>query len=205
MFPWVLADYESEEIDLANPKVYRDLSKPMGAIGSTRAEKFRERFESLESHFLKEDDPPPFHYGTHYSCAAYVVNYLMRIEPFSRLALLLQGGKFDLPDRMFSDIAASWRSASHDNLQDVRELIPEFFYLPDFLENKNSFDFGVKQDGSTVHHVKLPPWAKGDPRRFVRINRKVSIVNLNLLIYFFFTTDISSLITSRIRHLKVLT
>lgn len=205
VFPWVLADYESEEIDLANPKVYRDLSKPMGAIGSTRAEKFRERFESLESHFLKEDDPPPFHYGTHYSCAAYVVNYLMRIEPFSRLALLLQGGKFDLPDRMFSDIAASWRSASHDNLQDVRELIPEFFYLPDFLENKNSFDFGVKQDGSTVHHVKLPPWAKGDPRRFVRINRKVSIVNLSLLIYFFFTTDISSLITSRIRHLKVLT
>ena len=49
-------------------------------------------------------------------------------------------------------ISASWKSASHDNLQDVRELIPEFYYLPEFLENKNSFDFGTKQDGKTVHH-----------------------------------------------------
>lgn len=180
VFPWVLADYESEEIDLTNPDVYRDLSKPMGAIAAARAEQFKERYESLESHFLKKDDPPPFHYGTHYSCAAYVVNYLVRMEPFSRLALALQGGKFDLPDRLFSSIAASWKSASHDNLQDVRELIPEFFYLPEFLENNNSFDFGTKQDGSTVHNVKLPPWAKGDPRRFIRINRQVSTTTVSI-------------------------
>ena len=183
IFPWVLSDYESEEIDLTNPKVYRDLSKPMGAIGAARAKQFKERYESLESHFLKSDDPPPFHYGTHYSCAAYTVNYLVRLEPFSRLALSLQGGKFDLPDRLFSDIAASWKSASQDNLQDVRELIPEFFYLPEFLENKNSFDFGTKQNGSTVHHVNLPPWANGDPRRFIRINRQVSISQTFILIF----------------------
>ncbi len=175
VFPWVLADYESQDIDLSNPKIYRDLSKPMGALGKHRADQFKERYESLEHHFMKKDnDPPPFHYGTHYSCAAYVVNYLVRMEPFSRLALSLQGGKFDLPDRLFSDIAASWKSASHDNLQDVRELIPEFFYQPEFLENTNSFDFGTKQNGGTVHHVVLPPWARGDPRRFIRINRQVS-------------------------------
>ena len=175
VFPWVLCDYDSEEIDLNDPKIFRDLSKPMGALGKHRADQFRERYESLESHFMKKDnDPPPFHYGTHYSCAAYVVNYLMRMEPFSRLALSLQGGKFDLPDRLFNGISASWKSASHDNLQDVRELIPEFYYLPEFLENKNSFDFGTKQDGKTVHHVVLPPWAHGDPRRFIRINRQVS-------------------------------
>ena len=155
----------------------------MGAIGAARAKQFKERYESLESHFLKSDDPPPFHYGTHYSCAAYTVNYLVRLEPFSRLALSLQGGKFDLPDRLFSDIAASWKSASQDNLQDVRELIPEFFYLPEFLENKNSFDFGTKQNGSTVHHVNLPPWANGDPRRFIRINRQVSISQTFILIF----------------------
>ena len=28
--------------------------------------------------------------------------------------------------------------------EDVRELIPEFFYLPDFLKNKSKFDFGKK-------------------------------------------------------------
>jgi WD40 repeat protein len=128
-------------------------------------------------HYLDQDEheqPPPFHFGTHYSCAAYVVNYLIRLEPFTRLALTLPGGKFDLADRLFQSVAASWRSASRDNLQDVRELIPEFFYLPDFLLNKNAFNYGVTQHGKIVHHVTLPPWAKGDPTRFVRMQRKVS-------------------------------
>jgi hypothetical protein len=30
VFPWILADYESEELDLNNPATFRDLSKPMG-------------------------------------------------------------------------------------------------------------------------------------------------------------------------------
>jgi hypothetical protein len=32
IFPWVLADYTSSTIDLNNPSVYRDLSKPIGAL-----------------------------------------------------------------------------------------------------------------------------------------------------------------------------
>lgn len=32
VFPWVLKDYQSEKIDLNDPNVYRDLSKPMGAL-----------------------------------------------------------------------------------------------------------------------------------------------------------------------------
>ena len=30
--PWVISDYTSLELDLSNPDVYRDLSKPMGAL-----------------------------------------------------------------------------------------------------------------------------------------------------------------------------
>jgi hypothetical protein len=116
---------------------------------------------------MGDDDPPPFHYGTHYSCAGYVLYYLMRLEPFSRLALSLQGGRFDKADRLFRNIENSWRSAAHENLQDVRELIPEFFYLPEFLQNSNYFDFGDTQMGDTVHDVVLPPWAKGDPKKCV--------------------------------------
>jgi WD repeat and FYVE domain-containing protein 3 len=96
----------------------------------------------------------------------------MRLEPFSRLALSLQGGRFDVADRLFHDVGRSWRSASCENLQDVRELIPEFYYLPDFLVNTNHFDFGETQRGKTVHDVTLPRWAKDDPKRFVRINRQ---------------------------------
>ena len=47
----------------------------------------------------------------------------------------------------------------------MKELIPEFFYLPEFLENMNRFDMGVKQSGERVDHVILPKWAKGDAKR----------------------------------------
>lgn len=32
VFPWVLRDYESEHLNLSSPEVYRDLTKPMGAL-----------------------------------------------------------------------------------------------------------------------------------------------------------------------------
>jgi Beige/BEACH domain/PH domain associated with Beige/BEACH/WD domain, G-beta repeat len=175
VFPWVLQDYESSVLDLSNPRVYRDLSKPMGALGASRAAQFVERYTSVVESAQEsgeEPDPPAFHYGTHYSCAGYVLYYLLRLEPFTQMAVSLQGGRFDRADRLFRDVRSSWESASSENLQDVRELTPEFFYLPDFLVNANNFDFGVTQRGAVVHHVDLPPWARGDPREFVRVQRR---------------------------------
>jgi factor associated with neutral sphingomyelinase activation len=32
IYPWVISDYESEVLDLNNPKAFRDLAKPIGAI-----------------------------------------------------------------------------------------------------------------------------------------------------------------------------
>jgi hypothetical protein len=37
--------------------------------------------------------------------------------------------------------------ASELSSTDVKELVPEFYYLPDFLRNVNGYDFGRKQDG----------------------------------------------------------
>lgn len=54
----------------------------------------------------------------------------------------------------------------------MKELIPEFFYLPDFLENRNRFDLGVKQTGETLNDIVLPPWAEGNPRLFIQKNRE---------------------------------
>ena len=36
VFPWVLVDYSSTELDLKNPASYRDLSKPIGALNDKR-------------------------------------------------------------------------------------------------------------------------------------------------------------------------
>jgi len=166
IFPWVLADYTSETIDLNDPRVYRDLSKPMGALNPDRLEQVLNRFE-----MLSEGDIPPFHYGTHYSNAATVIYFLIRLEPFTSRAIALQSGRFDHPDRLFHDVAASWYGALH-NMADVKELIPEWFFLPDMFRNNSRLDLGRRQGSKVrVDDVILPPWAKGSPEEFVRIHR----------------------------------
>jgi hypothetical protein len=169
VFPWILADYDSEELDLTNPATFRDLSKPMGALTPKRAEGYQMRYEMWED--PTGEGQPAFHYGTHYSSAQYVAGYLIRLEPFTQHFINLQGGHFDHPDRMFYSIPEQWKSASEVNSGDVKELTPEFFYLPDFLENANKFDFGVKSNGIIVDDVQLPKWAKGNAQEFIRLHR----------------------------------
>lgn len=52
--------------------------------------------------------------------------YLVRVEPFTTLSIQLQGGKFDHADRMFSDIAATWKGVLED-MSDVKELVYNFY------------------------------------------------------------------------------
>ena len=171
VFPWVLADYSSEELDLTDPRSFRDLTKPMGCQTSEREAEFRERYQSFAE--MGDHNAPPFHYGTHYSSAMIVTSYLIRLQPFVQSYLLLQGGTFDHPDRLFYSIEKAWSSASRNNMTDVRELIPEFFYLPEFLTNSNNFNFGVRQGtGERIDTVALPPWAKGDPKIFIAKHRE---------------------------------
>ncbi len=47
-----------------------------------------------------------------------------------------------MADRMFHSIKDCWLSAAKHNMADVKELVPEFFYLPEFLVNANNFDLG---------------------------------------------------------------
>lgn len=170
VFPWVIADYNSEVLDLSNPKTFRDLSKPMGAQDRNRANEFKERYDALDS--LQDDNAPPFHYGTHYSSAMIVTSFLIRLRPYVQSYLLLQGGKFDHADRLFNSIGKAWSSASKDNTTDVRELIPEFFYLSEFMVNLNNFEFGTLQNGEVPNDVELPKWAHGDPKIFIQKNRE---------------------------------
>ncbi|XP_059163899.1 WD repeat and FYVE domain-containing protein 3-like isoform X2 [Physella acuta] len=169
VFPWIIANYDAEELDLSKASNFRDLSKPMGAQTPVRLQQFQKRYNEWDD---PQGETPPYHYGTHYSSAMIVASYLVRMEPFTQHFLKLQGGHFDLADRMFHSVKENWLSASKNNMADVKELIPEFFYLPDFLLNKNNFDLGVKQNGVSLGDVLLPPWAKGDPREFIRVHRQ---------------------------------
>uniref|UniRef100_A0A672PHJ7 LPS responsive beige-like anchor protein n=1 Tax=Sinocyclocheilus grahami TaxID=75366 RepID=A0A672PHJ7_SINGR len=164
VFPWVITNYDSEDLDLTLPSNYRDLSKPIGALNPKRAAFFSERFESWE-----DEQVPKFHYGTHYSTSSFTQMWLLRIEPFTTFFLNFQGGKFDHADRTFSSVSRAWRNCQRDT-SDVKELIPEFYYLPEMFVNSNNYNLGVMDDGTVVSDVELPPWAKS-PEEFVRINR----------------------------------
>ncbi|XP_034614509.1 neurobeachin isoform X3 [Trachemys scripta elegans] len=164
VFPWVLTNYESEELDLTLPGNFRDLSKPIGALNPKRAVFYAERYETWE-----DDQTPPYHYNTHYSTSTSTLSWLVRIEPFTTFFLNANDAKFDHPDRTFSSVARSWRNSQRDT-SDVKELIPEFYYLPEMFVNSNGYNLGVREDEVVVNDVELPPWAK-KPEDFVRINR----------------------------------
>ncbi|XP_019353803.2 neurobeachin isoform X3 [Alligator mississippiensis] len=164
VFPWVLTNYESEELDLTLPGNFRDLSKPIGALNPKRAVFYAERYETWE-----DEQTPPYHYNTHYSTSTSTLSWLVRIEPFTTFFLNANDGKFDHPDRTFSSVARSWRNSQRDT-SDVKELIPEFYYLPEMFVNSNGYNLGVREDEVVVNDVELPPWAK-KPEDFVRINR----------------------------------
>ncbi|XP_036425657.1 neurobeachin-like protein 1 isoform X1 [Colossoma macropomum] len=168
VFPWILSDYISEELDLSDPRVFRDLSKPVAVLNEKNAKAVKEKYDSFEDPTGTIDR---FHYGTHYSNAAGVMHYLIRVEPFTSLHIQLQSGRFDCADRQFHSIPATWQTLM-DNPNDVKELIPEFFYFPEFLENQNAFDLGRLQiSKERVNDVVLPKWAKS-PEDFIYKHRK---------------------------------
>ena len=87
VFPWVLSDYKSDHLDLSDPKVYRDLSKPIGALNEERIIRLRKRSRDMqeattgfgnEKNEPEQKAQPMFLYGTHYSTPAFVSFFLVR-------------------------------------------------------------------------------------------------------------------------------
>ena len=81
----------------------------------------------------------PYFYGSHYSNPTYVSHYLQRTFPYTYIAIEIQGERFDDPDRMFTSMLKTFISTSSLK-DDVRELIPEFYVLPDLFLNKNNLN-----------------------------------------------------------------
>lgn len=157
-----------------DPKVYRDLSKPIGALNEVRLQRLLERYDEM-SH-------PKFLYGSHYSTPGFVLFYLVRKYP--HYMLCLQGGRFDHPDRMFNSCADVFRNCLN-NMSDFKELIPEFYDVKQegkFLVNHMGIHFGYRHNGVKVGDVALPPWAES-PKHFVETLRNAlesDIVSQNL-------------------------
>ncbi|XP_043276506.1 protein FAN-like isoform X2 [Venturia canescens] len=159
VMPWIIRDYSSSTLDFNDVNIYRDLTKPIGALEPNRLGRLKERYEEMtENKFL---------YGSHYSAPGFVLFYLVRKYP--QYMLCLQNGRFDHPDRMFNNVADVWKNVLM-NMSDFKELIPEFYDTNnggDFLVNSYGIDFGYRHDGTKIGDVQLPPWANG-PADFIK-------------------------------------
>lgn len=75
--------------------------------------------------------------------------------------------RFDCADRQFHSVAAAWQ-ARMESPADVKELIPEFFYFPEFLENMNG------TENLSFHSFPLVLW-KSEPN-MGRYTRWMSLI-----------------------------
>ena len=230
VFPWILLDYSSDELNFEDEKTFRNLFLPMGMIdinekSEARKDNFIDTYDLIKNDlkenfhdfnytdYLKkgdeyydnyrkknlkksEDTQPsenvtidnnniasieinqiPSYYGSHYSNPTYVSHFLTRIFPFSFISIEIQGDKFDDPNRMFLSIYRTFESATTLK-DDVRELIPEFYTLPEIFQNKNNLNLAqgktdVNNQKIVINDVELPPWSDDVPTNFITEKRKI--------------------------------
>ena len=172
---------------------YRDLSLPMGMLelneeGTKRKELYldtyitlkneAEEMEQMNNENKKDDENneenptiiKPYIYGSNYSNPLYVCIFLMRLFPFTHISIELQGSGFDKPERLFLSVVNSFYNSTTQKT-DVRELIPEFFFLPEMFLNINNLNMGILDDGIEVNDIKTP--CHDNPYEFIMIMKTV--------------------------------
>lgn len=68
-------------------------------------------------------------FGSFYSNAGIISNFLLRVNPFTGHHYQIQGNHFDLLERLFVDLESQFESVE-SSTSDNRELVPEFYCAP---------------------------------------------------------------------------
>ena len=194
ILPWILSNYSSEKIEeklfseitsendlKLKDNLFRDLNLPLGMIVSNNNEERKNDYiknliytteQNKKNNIMLNANyalsEKPYNYGSHYSNPMYVTNFLFRLFPFSLILIDLQGNKFDDPDRLFISVQTSYYCSTNQK-GDVRELIPEFYVIPEIYHNINNFDMGIRRNKEKVNDVKCPIWSGEDPHKFITL------------------------------------
>ena len=160
VFP-ILYFYDSNKQN----KIERDLKEHIGFQDRSENSKsrkkefillFKSTKEDLESEDADDDDEELkgniYYFNTYYSNIVYTSNFMIRLFPFSFISIELQGDGFDNPNRLFFSIKDTFFNISSQK-SDLRELIPEFFYLPEMFININCVNFGNRVIGGKINKV----------------------------------------------------
>lgn len=125
VFPWIYFENDSQKIELNKLENFRNFQSPMGAQGNQgRLDHYIENYKELTKD--KTNSFIPYHYGSHYSSPAVVMQFFLRLSPFTKGNIELAGGKFDISDRCFFSIKKSLSSAL--NTVSICQKICNYFF-----------------------------------------------------------------------------
>ena len=152
--------------DKNNLLVGRDMKEQIGLNEVTESIKerknlfftaYQERIKTMEDNdeFNEDFEDKSHLFNTHYSNIVYTSNYLMRTFPYSFSSIEMQGPGFDNPNRLFHYIQDTFYNIGVQK-SDIRELIPEFFYMPEMFMNLNAINYQKRSNGELVDDVIIP-------------------------------------------------
>ena len=141
--------------------IERDLDKHIGFQSNTKMSEKRKK-KIINSFELSKDEiengisqnENAYYFESNFSNVNYISNFLLRIFPYTFLVIELNGDGYDKPERLFDSIENTFYNIS-SNENDLRELIPEFFYFPEMFLNINKLNFN-NNDNININNVKIP-------------------------------------------------
>ena len=189
VFPWIITNYTKSTIpDLSLDDkmssvqgyvpIIRPFNTPMGMLDITpEAKERKENYLSTFDYNEKDKEENEDRYGSHYSTSLYLTYYLVRVFPFSYLRIEIQGKNFDDPNRLFNSLDNSFECAISQK-SDLRELIPEFFCLPEMFYNINDLNLGEiydpnKKANILINDISMPAWSSNDAYIFIKCHREM--------------------------------
>ena len=139
-----------------NINLNRDMSQHIGfqEINKQSEKRKRDLIYSYEMNAKVGKDERIYLFNLFYSNPIFLSNFLIRLFPYSLLSIEFQGDGFDDPNRIFYSIEDCLNNTLSQK-SDLREMIPELFYLPELFFNQNELDLGKKDGGKEIDNVSI--------------------------------------------------
>ena len=149
-------------------RLKRTINQPIGFQEITKESLARKELikntYSYDAENEDEDNETSF-FSLFYSNITYTCNYLIRVFPYSFIAIEYQGDGFDDPNRLFFSIKSTFFNTLNQRA-DLRELIPEMYYFPPLFYNINEIELKKITSGKEIDNVIIEDWNEDELKKF---------------------------------------
>ena len=162
-------------------KLERNMSNHIGLQNINEDSKKRKKIiiDLFKSNEYFSDSDELCLFDIHDSNPYFVFYYLLRVLPYSFLEIEFQGDDFDNPNRLFYSIEKTLKSTLSSK-SDLKEMIPELFYMIEIYYNKNNLYFDNLSDGTVINYVQIYANEEGKNNKMRNISKFISEMRKSL-------------------------